>query len=77
MSDFAALGAADSGYFVCCSFNGKHAEAVATELLPERWLDEHGDHLYRYALLQPGNPALAECLLQDVRVACLTVLRRD
>lgn len=32
---------------------------------PERWVDEHGDCLYRYALLRVRKPDLAEDLVQD------------
>jgi hypothetical protein len=29
---------------------------------PERWVDEHGDCLYRYAFLAVRNPAVARIL---------------
>jgi len=32
---------------------------------PESWLDQHGDALYRYALMRVRDPALAEDLVQD------------
>ena len=32
---------------------------------PERWVDEHGDCLYRYALLRVRKPELAEDLVQE------------
>jgi RNA polymerase sigma-70 factor (ECF subfamily) len=52
------------------------SETVSTKISPERWLDEHGDHLYRYALLQLGNSALAEDMVQDTLVAGLEGLER-
>ena len=38
---------------------------------PERWVDEHGDCLYRYALLVVRNPAVAQDLVQDTLLAAL------
>src|SRR5436190_9437225 len=32
---------------------------------PERWVDEHGDCLYRYALLRVRKPEIAEDLVQE------------
>ena len=32
---------------------------------PERWVDDHGDCLYRYALLRVRNPEVAEDLVQE------------
>jgi RNA polymerase sigma-70 factor, ECF subfamily len=32
---------------------------------PDRWVDEHGDCLYRYALLRVRRPELAEDLVQE------------
>ncbi len=32
---------------------------------PTRWLEEHGDVLYRMALVRTGNPALSEDLVQE------------
>jgi RNA polymerase sigma-70 factor (ECF subfamily) len=39
---------------------------------PEQWLDEHGDYLYRYALLRTQNEAAAEDLVQDTLIAALS-----
>jgi RNA polymerase sigma-70 factor (ECF subfamily) len=39
---------------------------------PGAWLDEHGDALFRYALLQLGNRAAAEDAVQEAFVAALT-----
>ncbi|WP_367026181.1 sigma-70 family RNA polymerase sigma factor [Methylococcus sp. ANG] len=38
---------------------------------PETWLDAYGDYLYRYALLQVRNEALAEDLVQETLLAAL------
>src|SRR5258708_12394741 len=32
---------------------------------PERWVEEHGDFLYRYALLRVRRPEIAEDLVQE------------
>ena len=32
---------------------------------PERWVDEHGDCLYRYAILRVRRPEIAEDLVQE------------
>ena len=36
-----------------------------------RWLDEHGDALYRYALLRVSDPELAGDLVQDTFLSAL------
>lgn len=36
---------------------------------PERWLEEHGDHLFGYANFRLRSPELAEDLVQDTFVA--------
>jgi len=36
---------------------------------PTRWLEEHGDILYHYALGRVRNPDVAEDLLQDTLLA--------
>lgn len=36
---------------------------------PEHWLEEHGDALYRFALLRTGDPDTAEDLVQDTLLA--------
>lgn len=38
---------------------------------PEKWLDEHGDALYRYALLHVRDNTVAEDLVQEVLLAAL------
>jgi RNA polymerase sigma-70 factor (ECF subfamily) len=43
----------------------------AVPLNPERWVDEHADVLYRFALLRVRDPHLAEDLVQDTFIAAL------
>ena len=38
---------------------------------PDRWVDEHGDYLYRYALARVGRSDVAEDLVQDTLLAAL------
>jgi DNA-directed RNA polymerase specialized sigma24 family protein len=33
---------------------------------PDRWVEEHGDCLYRYALLRVRRPDVAEDLVQEL-----------
>lgn len=42
---------------------------------PDTWLDEHGNALYRYALLRLRDPHKAEELVQDTFVSALQGLR--
>lgn len=39
--------------------------AVTTGADPERWVEEHGDCLYRFALLRVRRPEIAEDLVQE------------
>lgn len=41
------------------------------ETHPERWVDEHGDVLYRFALARVRDPAVAEDLVQETFLAAL------
>lgn len=43
---------------------------------PSSWLDEHGDYLYRYALLQLRDSAAAEDAVQETLLAALTAWER-
>ncbi len=43
--------------------------AVPTD--PARWVDEHGDYLYRFALARVGRPEAAEDLVQETLLAAL------
>lgn len=38
---------------------------------PEKWVDEYGDLLYRYALLRVGNTGIAEDLVQETLCSAL------
>jgi RNA polymerase sigma-70 factor (ECF subfamily) len=43
---------------------------------PETWLDEHGDALYRYALLRLRDPHRAEDVVQETLLAALVARER-
>ncbi len=43
---------------------------------PERWVDEHGDYLYRYALTRLKNPDVAEDIVQETFMAALKARER-
>src|SRR5438093_6382902 len=38
---------------------------------PERWVDEHGDVLYRYALTRVRKPDIAQDLVQETMLAAM------
>lgn len=38
---------------------------------PERWVDDHGDFLFRYAMVRVRNTALAQDLVQDTLLAAI------
>src|ERR1043165_903804 len=38
---------------------------------PERWVDEHGDYLFKYALSRLRDPAKAEDVVQETFLAAL------
>jgi len=38
---------------------------------PERWVDEHGDVLYRYALVRVRKPEIAQDLVQETLLAAI------
>lgn len=44
---------------------------VIVDSAPERWLDEHGDALYSYAMMRVREPTLAEDLVQDTLLAAV------
>ena len=54
--------------------NGGAANAPRESLRsvnPEAWVDQHGDHLYRYALIRVRHPEVAEDLVQETLFAAL------
>jgi len=38
---------------------------------PEAWVDEHGDCLYRYAVMRVRHPEVAEDLVQETLLAAV------
>ncbi len=38
---------------------------------PDRWVDEHGDYLYRHALIRVRTPEIAQDLVQDTFLAAI------
>jgi RNA polymerase sigma-70 factor (ECF subfamily) len=48
-----------------------HPSARRTTVDPARWVDEHGDYLFRYAMLRVRDVALAEDLVQEALLAAL------
>ena len=54
--------------------NSGSANAVRESLRsvnPEAWVDQHGDYLYRYALIRVRHPEVAEDLVQETLFAAL------
>src|ERR1700756_3734883 len=43
----------------------KKAKGSSSGVSPERWVDDHGDCLYRYALPRIRRPEVAEDLVQE------------
>jgi RNA polymerase sigma-70 factor, ECF subfamily len=55
------------------------AERVSAAVDPatvERWVDEHGDYLFKFALSRVRNRAMAEDLVQDTFIAALRAWER-
>ncbi len=48
---------------------GSESPSTLTAADPERWLQEHGDYLYRYALRQLRDSAQAEDMVQETLLA--------
>ena len=51
--------------------SGKSAASAAAAIDPERWIDDHGDVLYRYALARVRKPELAQDLVQETLLAAM------
>jgi len=49
--------------------NAKPAAALSD---PERWVDEHGDYLFKFALMRLRDPQKAEDAVQETFLAALT-----
>ena len=45
------------------------APSPATLSNPDTWLDQHGDSLYRFALMRVRNPSTAEDMVQETLLA--------
>ncbi len=45
--------------------------ASSRELMPEEWVDAHGDHLYRYAFTRLREPEAAEEAVQETFLAAI------
>jgi hypothetical protein len=45
------------------------AAESSTNVNPDTWVDEHGDSLYRYALIRERRPEIAEDLVQETLLA--------
>jgi len=43
---------------------------------PERWVDEHGDCLFRYALVRVRRREVAEDLVQDTLLAAYAAVKK-
>jgi len=51
----------------------KVARGASGGVNPECWVDDHGDCLYRYALLRVRHPEVAEDLVQETLCAAVRV----
>src|SRR5206468_4123593 len=49
----------------------ERAPSVQSDTGPERWVDDHGDVLYRYALERVRKPDVAQDLVQDTFLAAV------
>jgi RNA polymerase sigma-70 factor (ECF subfamily) len=47
------------------------AAESSTNVNPDTWVDEHGDSLYRYALIRVRRPEVAEDLVQETLLAAV------
>jgi RNA polymerase sigma-70 factor (TIGR02943 family) len=49
----------------------EHGASAIPTTDPERWVDEHGDVLYRYALVRVRKPEVAQDLVQETLLAAM------
>jgi RNA polymerase sigma-70 factor (TIGR02943 family) len=54
----------------------KSATATAASNDPERWVDDHGDVLYRYALARVRKPDVAQDVVQETLLAAVRTHER-
>src|SRR5712692_7859296 len=54
----------------------ERVESAPTATDPERWVDEHGDILYRYALERVRKPDIAQDLVQETFLAAVRTIDR-
>lgn len=52
------------------------AESVRPDIDPSRWIDEHGDTLFRFAFLRLRDEAAAEDLVQDTLLSAIQALKK-
>ncbi len=50
------------------------ASEVPVQIDPERWVDEHGDHLFRYAIVRLRDQSLAEDAVQETLLSAIQSL---
>ena len=56
---------------VCCQLAGLLENVAMHAINAERWLDEHGDVLFRFALSRVRDASLAEDLVQETFLAAM------
>ena len=56
--------------------NPSPEEVPASKADPNRWVDEHGDCLYRYALVRVRTPEVAEDLVQETLIVAVRSLEK-
>jgi len=55
---------------------GEQAPSRRATIDPAAWIDDHGDYLYRYAMVQVRDPQVAEDLIQETMLAALQACDR-
>jgi RNA polymerase sigma-70 factor (TIGR02943 family) len=73
MPSFPTVSLAASAFFLCggSELSREQLDPVPAQANPERWVDEHGDYLYRFALSRVRGPDVAEDLVQETLLAAL------
>ncbi len=75
-SDDGGLASQARGIFMEPASNPSPAEVPASRVDPNRWVDEHGDCLYRYALVRVRTPEVAEDLVQETLLVAVRSLEK-